>query len=447
MKATARSINWPLVALITEGFLSRLSFGLISFALPLYAYHLGMKLTEIGILSSVNLVAALALKPVMGWLADRFGFKRSFTAAAGLRSLVSLLLALARSPWQLFAIRSVYGVSQSLRDPALNALLAEHGGEKGIASAFGWYSTAKSVAGSLGSAVAGILLTLTGSNFSLVFAVAFLLSVLPLFVVRRYVQEHSTRRDPATDGDATSPAAPPIQDIPAPATSPRTSRRDVVSYVGLGVLISGTAQMLRGLLPILATQYAHLTEAQTGVIYTVSSLVVIVSGPLFGWLSDNVSQTLVLTVRSIANTVSSLFFVAFPNLLGISVGKAVDDLGKAAFKPAWGALMTDVSRLDRKRRGQTIGWMSTAEDAGEIGGPILAGLIWNTWGIPTVMGVRVLLAIGTEVYTSILMASLKRRRELELHRMPMRLPDDGRDGLGEDGKPVLDRCSATSAPG
>src|SRR3989449_7612120 len=154
MKARSFFSNPALLPIVAEGFLSRLSFGLISFALPLYAYHLGMKLTEIGILSSINLVAALALKPVMGWLADRFGLKRSFTAAAGLRSLVSLLLALARSPWQLFAIRSVYGVSQSLRDPALNALLAEHGGETGVASAFGWYSTAKSVAGSLGSAVA-----------------------------------------------------------------------------------------------------------------------------------------------------------------------------------------------------------------------------------------------------------------------------------------------------
>ena len=147
----ARSVfsNSALLAIVAEGFLSRLSFGLISFALPLYAYRLGMKLSEIGILSSINLVVAMAFKPLMGAMADRFGLKRSFTAATGLRSAVSLALAFVSSPWQLLVFRSAYGVSQSVRDPALNALLAEHGGKKMVASSFGWYSTAKSVGGSL----------------------------------------------------------------------------------------------------------------------------------------------------------------------------------------------------------------------------------------------------------------------------------------------------------
>src|SRR5213596_2920100 len=179
MKARSVFSNPALLTIVAEGFLSRLSFGLISFALPLYAYRLGMKLSEIGVLASINLIVALALKPAMGAVADRFGLKRSFAAATSLRSVVSLALAFVTAPWQLLAVRSVYGVSQSLRDPALNALLAEHGGQKKIAAAFGWYSTAKSVGGSLGSAMAGIILGLTASNYSLVFIVAFVLSILP----------------------------------------------------------------------------------------------------------------------------------------------------------------------------------------------------------------------------------------------------------------------------
>ncbi len=77
MKARSVFSNPALLTIVAEGFLSRLSFGLISFALPLYAYHLGMKLSEIGILSSINLVVAMAFKPLMGAMADRFGLKRS----------------------------------------------------------------------------------------------------------------------------------------------------------------------------------------------------------------------------------------------------------------------------------------------------------------------------------------------------------------------------------
>jgi MFS family permease len=411
MTSGPRSTSLALMAIVAEGFLSRLSFGVIGFALPLYAYHLGMKLSDIGILASINLVVALALKPAMGVVADRFGRKRTFTVATSLRSIVSLMLAFARSPWQLLAVRSVYGVSQSLRDPALNALLAEHGGQKRIAAAFGWYSTAKSVGGSLGSAVGGILLGLTASNFTLVFGVAFVLSIVPAFIVGRFVQEHAE-----SHAEHPQAASPEAHDDVAPLSSASTggparrSRLTIASYIGLGTLISGTAQMLRGLLPILATQYAGLSEAETGIVYTASTLVVMFSGPLFGWLSDNVSQKLVLMIRGVANTVSSILFLALPNLAGIALGKAVDDVGKAAFKPAWGALMADVSSLDGSRRAQTIGFLCMGEDAGEIAGPVLAGFLWSLWGVPVVLAVRIVLAILTEIYATLLAGSLNTRR-------------------------------------
>jgi len=401
MMSRPRSTSLALIAIVAEGFLSRLSFGVIGFALPLYAYHLGMKLSDIGILASINLVVALALKPAMGVVADRFGRKRSFTAATSLRSVVSLMLAFVTSPWQLLAVRSVYGVSQSLRDPALNALLAEHGGQKRIAAAFGWYSTAKSVGGSLGAAVGGILLGLTASNYPLVFTVAFALSILPVFIVGRFVEE---KGDPGEEPAVASVASSVVRREPV-----ARSWATIASYIGLGTLISGTAQMLRGLLPILATQYAGLSEAETGIVYTASTLVVMFSGPLFGWLSDNVSQKLVLMIRGVANTLSSILFLALPNLAGITLGKAVDDVGKAAFKPAWGALMADVSSLDGSRRAQTIGFLCMGEDAGEIAGPVIAGFLWSLWGVPVVLGVRMVLAILTEIYATSLMGSLNAR--------------------------------------
>jgi MFS family permease len=87
----------------------------------------------------------------------------------------------------------------------------------------------------------------------------------------------------------------------------------------------------------------------------------------------------------------------------------VDDVGKSAYRPAWGALMAHVGSLDPRRRAQTMSWMSWGEDVGEVAGPILAGSIWGTWGIAAVLGVRVLLALGTEVYATVLMRGLGRR--------------------------------------
>jgi MFS family permease len=229
-------------------------------------------------------MVAIALKPLMGSLADRFGLKPGLQAAIGLRSLVSLLLAFAALPWQLFAIRGLHGVSISLRDPSVNALIAEHGGKRAIASAFAWYQTAKSVAGAIGKASAGILLTLTASNFSVLFLVAFVLSVLPVVVVARWV------REPAADVERT------LAELEVSADRVETEhpqpRPPIARFAGLGFLTSGTAYMLANLFPIFAVEYAGLTEAETGLIYTIS-IVVVLSGPVFGWLSDHVSHKLV----------------------------------------------------------------------------------------------------------------------------------------------------------
>lgn len=376
-----------LLALIAEGLFSRLSFGIIGFALPLYARHLGLSYAQIGVLVSLNSAVALLFKPLLGWVGDRFGLKRTFVTSIAMRSLVSLLLAFAAGPWALYAIRSLYGVSMSLRDPSANGLIAELGGKKSIASAFAWYQTARQVANSVSKAFAGILLAFTASSYPVVFVVAFALSLLPVVLVMFLVDEPGGLHA-ASDSENTAAQEPAV---PAPKAS-------VLPFVGFGFLVAGTAEMLSGLFPVIATEYGHLTKAQAGIIYTISTLIAIFSGPVFGWLSDHVSRKLTLVVRSIANTFSSALYLIAPTYLGIGAARAIDDMGKAAFRPAWGALMAQISGADKRNRARTMSWLSMGEDAGGVAAPLLAGFLWNTWGIAALMGARILLAIATEAY-------------------------------------------------
>lgn len=399
-----QSANPALLAIVGEAFLSRLAFGVMAFALPLYARSLGMGLAEIALLVSANMAVAILLKPYAGHLADRFGHKRGAVAAIAGRSLLTLLFAFAGAAWQLFALQTARGVAKSLRDPSINALLADHGGKRRIASAFAWYKTATSAAGALGKALAGVLLTLTASNYPQIFLAAFLLSVLPLIAVVRWL--------PASAPDASPAPAAPVTGPPAEhgGTTAATGGPGAGLWpvMGLGFMLSGTANMLRSLFPILAVEYGGLSEAETGILYLLATAVTLLAGPAFGWLSDNVSRKLVLMTRGVANITASAVYLLSPSFAGFAVGKAVDEAGKAAFNPAWGSLMAEISGRDRASRGRTMGWLDAADDAGAIAGPLLAGLLWSVWGVGVLLAVRIGLAIATEVYAVLLFQPARR---------------------------------------
>jgi len=162
-------------------------------------------------------------------------------------------------------------------------------------------------------------------------------------------------------------------------------------------MVAGSAEMMRGLFPVIATQYAHLTEGEAGLAASASSVAILVAGPLFGWLSDNVSRKLALGARSFANTFSSLMYIFFPTFGGFLVARMLDDTGKAAFRPTWGAILAEVSDADPARRASTMSFIDTASTVGEGLGPLVAGLLITGFGVPVMLGVRAALAVVTEI--------------------------------------------------
>ncbi|WP_347350792.1 MFS transporter [Intrasporangium sp.] len=385
----------PLAAVLLEAATSRLAFGLVSFALPLYAHHLGMSLAAIGLLLSTNAAVAVVLKPVMGALIDRVGVRRAHVVAVLLRTVVLVALVVATSPVHLFLARSLHGVSIAMRDPASATVLAALGGKQAVARRFAWFQTVKSVTSSGGQFLSGIVLTLATGDHRVVFAIAAVLSGLPLLVVLVGL------RGALVDGLR----------LPQPARRtpmPRDLRRVLLPYAGLGAMMTGTAYLMSNLLPVLAVEHMGLAPAAASSLYLVKTVVGF-TGPVWGWLSDRVGVRLVLGVRGLGNALSSIVWLLFPSLAGLMVGRALDDVGKAAFAPAWGATMAEVADLDPARRARTLAWLGSAENAGEMAGPVVAGAVWATFGLPALLVLRAALAVATELYALALARRAARR--------------------------------------
>jgi MFS family permease len=386
--------NPTVTAVAAEGFLTRLGFGMVSLALPLFALSLGMSLAEVGLLTALRTVAVIGVKPIMGWAADRYGRKTTLVIAVLLRCLVGLLFVFASEPWHLYALRILQGAMTAARDPSAAALLATHGKRKSMASTFAWYTTARDVGRSLGYGAAGLLIEFTG-GFQAVFLIAFLTSCIAMVTVLKYVSE-SPEVAPAAAGSQPAPPAEPH--MSRSLTALWTLYARLIPYAGFGLMVASSAEMMRGIFPVLATEYAHLTDAQAGLAVSASSVAVLVAGPLFAWLSDHVSRKLALGARSAANTLSSVLYIVAPTFGGFMAAKIIDDSGKAAFRPTWGAILAEVSDVDPLHRARTITFVDSAYSMGEIVGPMAAGLLLALVGIPGMLAARAALAVVTEAH-------------------------------------------------
>ncbi|HTD76597.1 MAG TPA: MFS transporter, partial [Chloroflexota bacterium] len=233
-------------AVAAEGFLTRLGFGMVSLALPLFALSLGMSLAEVGLLTALRTVAVIGIKPIMGWAADRYGRKTTLIIAVLLRCAVGLLFVFASEPWHLYALRILQGAMTAARDPSAAALLATHGNRKSMASTFAWYTTARDVGRSLGYGVAGLLIEFSG-GFQAVFLIAFLTSCIAVVTVLKYVSE-SPDAPPA-------PAGSVAEEAPARPVDAHTNRSlsalwalygRLLPYAGFGLMVASSAEMMGG---------------------------------------------------------------------------------------------------------------------------------------------------------------------------------------------------------
>ena len=105
-----------------------------------------------------------------------------------------------------------------------------------------------------------------------------------------------------------------------------------------------------------------------------------------------------------------------------------------------------------------MAWLGVGEDAGEVAGPIVAGLVWTAWGIPAVLGIRIGIAVAAEVATAYRHPPLRvahRDRTRQRRPRPARLAaprgrrrqrQTAASELALDFGAVLEQALATSSP-
>ena len=487
-KALGRgAFNAVVIALMFEAFLSRLSSGMIKTAVPLYALLVfGMKITSVMGLVLVQNIVPLLLRPVFGSLADKYGKKKVFLVSLTIRTVVSVLYAVATLP-MLFVISMIRGIADSAKGPSASAMIADNTDENHIAQAYSWYTTTKSTSGGIGEALAAFVLV-----FLLTIYAGFTTVTANVAVLDKVTRSGGNAEEIVKDasgitvgaalpGNEADPAAHkvlrieqrpmtlsqvPIEDLPKvidPAPLKKalvtifivstvlslaslllvalfikekkkekkdkkekaegktgvpeaaSEQPNVWAFALLGTALTAPAYMVTGEFFTILAVKLEVTPAALGWIKIVSETAVpLLFGPFFGWLADRIGAGKVIALRSVANLATSALFWMVPwfagtALLGAMMGfaRAIDEVGKAAFKPTWGAIAAKVSSFNLSARSRTMGILEGGVDASDLAFPVLAGVMLQYLSLGPLMLVRGVLAIVAEIYGFVLMRKYK----------------------------------------
>ncbi|WP_068923793.1 MFS transporter [Planobispora rosea] len=172
-----------LLTMASAGFLLSMIQSTVVPALPLMASQLNTSLTTVAWATTVVLLSASAMTPLMGRLGDVHGHKVAFIGVLTVALAGSLLGALTHSVGLLILARALQGVSLGLFPLAMSVLHREMPSHR-LAGSMAITASAMSVGGCL-ALVAGGLLTLNGADYRRIFWLSVVLCCLVLLLATR----------------------------------------------------------------------------------------------------------------------------------------------------------------------------------------------------------------------------------------------------------------------
>lgn len=241
-----------------------------------------------------------------------------------------------------------------------------------------------------------------------IFLVSTFLSLGSLILVHFFIQEKKKEKKDKKAKKEKS-GAPASQLVDADL------QPNVWSFALLGTALTAPAYMVTGeFFTILAVEMEVTAGALGWIKLLAETVTPLLFGPFFGWVADRIGAGKVIALRSVANLLTSFMFWITPwfagtALLGLMMGLArgVDEIGKAAFKPTWGAIAAKISSYNLATRGKTMGILEGGVDASDLIFPQVAVLMLKYLSLGPLMLVRGVLALVAEVYGFFLMRKYK----------------------------------------
>jgi MFS transporter, DHA2 family, multidrug resistance protein len=183
---------WVLANVMIGTFMAVLDATIVNVALPKIMATFGVNVDKVEWIITAYLLVFAVMLPTSGWVADHFGYKRTYFAALFLFTLGSLLCGLAWNEDILIVFRIIQGTGAGFMMPVGMAIVTREFPVRQRGLAIGFWSIAAAASVSLGPLIGGYLVD--NLNWGAIFYVNVPVGVVAMFatlvIQREYKTEH-----------------------------------------------------------------------------------------------------------------------------------------------------------------------------------------------------------------------------------------------------------------
>ncbi|MDP6216051.1 MAG: MFS transporter [SAR324 cluster bacterium] len=335
--------------------------------LPLFATSLGANATILGLIVSVSTLTGILLKPIFGFLSDRWGRWIWLLTGTLLFAGIPFLYPWVTTPKELLILRLIHGLATAIYGPVTIAWVIEQGQQQGNsarnrAERLGWFGMARSGGYLLGPTIAAALL-LVFEEPSTVFTLIGLLSSTALLPVLLLKNSAPAKTPCFTLRQQTKSA------FQAGIKTPElwlAGSLECVVYLGI--------YATKTFLPLYALE-SGISILWVGLFFSAQELFHLIGRPFGGRLSDRLGY-LPVAASGMLLAAISLGLLPLTNsplnllILAISFG-----LSQALIFPSTLALFAE--KMDTSHTGTGAGMIGSLKNSAKVAGPILGGLLIN----------------------------------------------------------------------
>jgi len=360
--------------------------------LPLFVEDLGVHdmagiTAWSGIAYSATFLTAALTAPLWGHLGDKYGRKSMLIRASLGMAIAMSLIGLAQNVWQLVALRLLAGLLGGYSSGSTILVAAQTPKEKS-AWALGILSSAIMAGNIAGPLLGGSIAEIFGvkAAFFAVGALIFIAFLGTAFFLKETKRTQARTRRTRSGG---------WRDLPRKST--------ILALLGLSAILMFATISAE---PIITVHVERLTGTDESVaifsafIFSLSALGTILSGPGLGRLADRIGHMRVLTYSLLAATILLALQSIAPELISFAALRFATGLALGGITPTVVATIRQL--LPETSVGLVLGYNVSAQYAGQVTGPIVAGALGGLLGtssvfvmaaIATLLGLAVTLAI------------------------------------------------------